>query len=250
MPKPRLLGGKPLMVGGKVALSDDCCCGGVFPSDCGSIPTLISIGWGGNGDTRDEAIANALEFGFGIGTGLEGTLAYNPTTCVEPNPRYGAFFGHYRWTTASQANPGDDLVIGTRYYILRYDAGDDFTNVGGTNESDVFFVATGTTPTEWVSSNLMKDDGRIIEAGCQLRWRELDLLYTVDVNGCPVLCTDFCSDPDCLIGNTQKSYTWDGTATFSPWFELPTPATANNTKLFGPFCSGTHDAVWAPNIPP
>lgn len=29
MAKVRLLGGKPLLVGGKVALTDDCCCGGV-----------------------------------------------------------------------------------------------------------------------------------------------------------------------------------------------------------------------------
>ncbi len=34
MPKPRLLGGKPLMIGGKVALSDDCCCGGGPPHGC------------------------------------------------------------------------------------------------------------------------------------------------------------------------------------------------------------------------
>ncbi len=31
MAKVRLLHGKPLMVGGKVALSDDCCCGGPTP---------------------------------------------------------------------------------------------------------------------------------------------------------------------------------------------------------------------------
>jgi len=34
MAKVRLLGGKPLMVGGKVALSDDCCCGP--PADRGA----------------------------------------------------------------------------------------------------------------------------------------------------------------------------------------------------------------------
>ncbi len=34
MPKPRLLGAKPLMIGGKVALSDDCCCGGNTGACC------------------------------------------------------------------------------------------------------------------------------------------------------------------------------------------------------------------------
>ncbi len=38
MAKVRLLNGKPLMVGGKVALSDDCCCGGGGCADCPTSP--------------------------------------------------------------------------------------------------------------------------------------------------------------------------------------------------------------------
>ncbi len=88
MGKVRLLGGKPLMVGGKVALSDACCCGtgacppapeqrivttiriiidGMvtgFESDCGSgcIPTAVSL------DTLDTGIITldyASWFDFG-----------------------------------------------------------------------------------------------------------------------------------------------------------------------------------------
>ncbi len=39
MAKVRLLHGKPLMVGGKVALSDDCCCGGQ-PGVCPDTETI------------------------------------------------------------------------------------------------------------------------------------------------------------------------------------------------------------------
>jgi hypothetical protein len=39
----RLLGGKPLMVGGKVALSDDCCCGAVTAEGACCIDSVCSI---------------------------------------------------------------------------------------------------------------------------------------------------------------------------------------------------------------
>ncbi len=40
MAKVRLLHGKPLMVGGKVALSDDCCCGAQPPGVCPDTETI------------------------------------------------------------------------------------------------------------------------------------------------------------------------------------------------------------------
>ena len=52
--------------------------------------------------------------------------------------------------TAQTVGP---LVIGTEYYITTYVAGDDFTNVGGTNVSGTYFVATGTTPTTWTNAS-------------------------------------------------------------------------------------------------
>lgn len=45
------------------------------------------------------------------------------------------------------------LTIGTSYYISAYNAGDDFTNVGGINIAGSYFVATGTTPTVWSNSS-------------------------------------------------------------------------------------------------
>ncbi len=250
MAKVRLLHGKPLIVGGKVALNDDCCCGGVFPSDCGNIPDIIPHGFGGSGSTISDAIADAEVEGEGAGSGLESTSFCVPGTCFPPDGRCTAFFGYYRWTTGPSVEVGSPLVIGTRYYIWSYafSVPDDFTNVGGTNASDTFFVATGTTPNVWVASLLIEDSGRIITAGCQLRWLEIEIAVNHDVNGCIVFCSgDPCNDMGCILGTAEKSYTWDGSTRFSDRFDFP-PATSESSKIFGPFCT-SHPAVWAPATP-
>ncbi len=43
MAKVRLLNGKPLMVGSKVALSDDCCCGPTPPTTCCTTATITIV---------------------------------------------------------------------------------------------------------------------------------------------------------------------------------------------------------------
>ncbi len=67
MAKVRLLQGKPLMVGGKVALSDDCCCGGTTGACC--------VGFDCSQTTQDEC-ENVLG-GIFLGVGTE---------CGSPNP--------------------------------------------------------------------------------------------------------------------------------------------------------------------
>ena len=47
------------------------------------------------------------------------------------------------------------LVVGNQYKIEDFNAGDDFTNVGGSNASGVIFTATGTTPTTWTNSSIL-----------------------------------------------------------------------------------------------
>jgi len=48
------------------------------------------------------------------------------------------------------------LVIGQRYFIDNYVAGDDFTNVGASvNETGESFIATGTTPTVWTNGSAL-----------------------------------------------------------------------------------------------
>lgn len=43
------------------------------------------------------------------------------------------------------------LIVGRKYQIATYVAGDDFVNVGGTNVTGNVFTATGTTPTNWTN---------------------------------------------------------------------------------------------------
>jgi len=51
------------------------------------------------------------------------------------------------------------LVAGQEYTIDTFAAGDDFANVGGTNETGNVFVATGTTPTTWTNSSSLRATG-------------------------------------------------------------------------------------------
>ena len=47
------------------------------------------------------------------------------------------------------------LVVDSTYKIGLFESGDNFTNVGGTNESGDIFTATGTTPTTWTNGSLL-----------------------------------------------------------------------------------------------
>ena len=60
MPKVRLLGGKPLIVGGKVALSDSCCCG------AGTCPDVDPITVAFSGISLCSGCLDATPFGFGV----------------------------------------------------------------------------------------------------------------------------------------------------------------------------------------
>ena len=53
------------------------------------------------------------------------------------------------------------LLVGQTYQISNYVAGDDFTNVGGSNTVGATFVATGTTPTAWANGSTL------VRAGAQ-----------------------------------------------------------------------------------
>lgn len=48
------------------------------------------------------------------------------------------------------------LIVGETYEIVLYVAGDDFTNVGGTNVTGNIFTATATTPTTWTNSSQIR----------------------------------------------------------------------------------------------
>ncbi len=71
MGKVRLLRGKPLMVGGRVALSDGCCCGGSGAGAC-CVDGVCS--------SKTEADCNALGGKFLPGQSCD------PNPCICPNP--------------------------------------------------------------------------------------------------------------------------------------------------------------------
>lgn len=48
------------------------------------------------------------------------------------------------------------LVVGQFYYITNFVSGDNFTNVGGSNVTDYYFQATGTTPTNWTHGSTLQ----------------------------------------------------------------------------------------------
>jgi len=76
----------------------------------------------------------------------------------------------YKVYTALLTQTGEDdpltilipepLVIGRSYLISEYQSGDDFINVGApSNATDVWFVATGTTPNNWTNGSYLFFDG-------------------------------------------------------------------------------------------
>lgn len=83
---------------------------------------------------------------------------------AHPPPRPAAQFQPQLNTYANPTAPADTastqtsgtLLVGTTYTILLYVAGDDFSNVGGTNATGSVFVATGTTPTVWTNNSQLQ----------------------------------------------------------------------------------------------
>lgn len=63
-----------------------------------------------------------------------------------------------KWGSQTPITSGT-LETGKNYIIDTYVAGDDFTNIGGTNVSGSGFTATGTTPTTWTNSSSLRRTG-------------------------------------------------------------------------------------------
>ena len=76
------------------------------------------------------------------------TSMYVSTYGLYYSPTLSASFG----TTLTSGT----LTVGTTYSITDWITDDSFTNVGGTNVEGTIFTATGTTPTHWVHSSILK----------------------------------------------------------------------------------------------
>ncbi len=81
-----------------------------------------------------------------------------------------------KWGTETTQTSGV-LVIGQRYILFTFVAGDDFTNIGAaSNTTGIEFIATGTTPTTWTNSSTIKPIGCVLdcpqENALDTQWRD------------------------------------------------------------------------------
>ena len=97
--------------------------------------------------------------------GLSMFLAFNKAlSATEIKDLYSGATIPYKYEGASQtALTSGTLVVGKEYIIDTYVAGDDFTNVGGTNVTGTVFTATGTTPTTWTNSSSLRRQGCVLD---------------------------------------------------------------------------------------
>lgn len=90
--------------------------------------------------------------------------------------------------TAEGLNQGVPLIVGQKYYTSGIDPGDDLTNVGWVAD-EVAFIATGTTPTVWVDSNI-----NIIQESITLFYNDIDsnisANYNIATGGGEILITN------------------------------------------------------------
>lgn len=100
-----------------------------------------------NGDT--EIIT---DFHIVSAKGSSTDTAANTSKCIVMNHEE-AHIGCGAETTTSTSGT---LTTSRVYKIITYETGDDFSNLGGTNESGNVFTASGTTPTDWTNGSKLR----------------------------------------------------------------------------------------------
>lgn len=100
-------------------------------------------------DYRLNLYAPATFSGWTTATGKVG-IGLPPG--VATGPTQGDWYAEY--DSDITAGP---LVSGKTYIIASYEAGDNFSNVGGANSTGSRFVATGTTPTTWSNGSVLHE---------------------------------------------------------------------------------------------
>lgn len=82
---------------------------------------------------------------------------------TELNARGRVLFNPISGFGASGYGPGSTLNVGQKYIIDSFTEGDDFTNVGASeNAQGVVFIATGDTPAVWTGSYLIENSAKYI----------------------------------------------------------------------------------------
>ena len=120
--------------------------------------------------------------GAGAFDAISGAGGYTVRLGIGPSggaPTGGTFYLKYGSQTSGT------ITSGKRYRIEDFNAGDDFANVGGENETGSIFTASGTTPTTWTNAS------ELIEITTDLAYNitaaaletALDLLASITADG-------------------------------------------------------------------
>ncbi len=81
----------------------------------------------------------------------------------------------------SPVKPGEKFIIGKTYFISTLAKGDDFTNIGASqNLTGTYFIATGESPNSWSKSEIIYDNAPVITElentlGVDLYWKYKDV---------------------------------------------------------------------------
>lgn len=107
-----------------------------------------------NGSDGGLSLADILANGF-----LDVYKGARPTDCEAVEVSDNFLFRILR--SGETPITSGSLEVGKLYKINTYVTGDDFSNVGGTNETGNVFTATGTTPTVWTNGSALQDVGLV-----------------------------------------------------------------------------------------
>ncbi len=119
-------------------------------------------------DLRIGSLRNPSSWFFNGGMNLVRlyNFAATPTEAVsmftEGQPSLSEVPYKYKWGSQDSLTSGT-LEAGKTYIIDDWVTGDDFANVGGTNADSSIFIATGTLPTDWTNSSIVRKLGCVAE---------------------------------------------------------------------------------------
>lgn len=148
-----------------------------------------------------------------------------------------------RGATNTGATSGS-LVVGYRYIITTFVAGDNFTNVGAaSNATGVVFVATGTTPTTWANGSTLTRQGSTLSLGASGMyssiWHDYDHAVRGTVSGATLVKPTGSNLGSYDFNATTSKVTYPvmvgltGDRSFTGWFYALNVGEGSAGRIFG-----------------
>ncbi len=159
MAKVRLLHGKPLMVGGKVALSDDCCCGPTPPTVCPTSVTFSGIEFccvpGGSGTSAmlfEDSGADPIEV---INDTPFSLLDIDPAAPCDTRCSGQTDLGIHNWNSSDcTTSPTGDTVTGIALFVV-HAAGIWYVLALTAADGVILFYGTTTNPATPIANQVI-----------------------------------------------------------------------------------------------